>query len=240
MNVTAGSVGVVVAAAGAGRRFGSAKQHLELGGRPLVHHSLDAFAAVEGVASFVLAVREEDVPLFRALAAVWSSSRGAHAPGVDVVPGGVRRRDSVLRGLEALRGRAEWGLVHDAARPLVTPEEVRMVIEAVRRHGAAAIGTPAQDSMKRVREGTIIDEIPRDEVWTVQTPQGARLEDLIAAYARDPAIDWTDEASALRAMGLAVAVVEGSRENLKITKPGDEAVAERIIEGRRSVGRARG
>ena len=115
-----------------------------------------------------------------------------------------------------------------------------MVIDAIRRHGAAAIGTPAQDSMKRVRDGTIVDEIPRDEVWTVQTPQGARLEDLIAAYSKDPLIDWTDEASALRAMGMAVAVVEGSRENLKITRPGDEAMAERIIEGRRSRGRARG
>ena len=185
-------------------------------------------------------MREEDVSVFRELAGAWSSSRGAHATEVDIVPGGARRRDSVLRGLEALRGHAEWALVHDAARPLVTPEDVRMVIEAVRRHGAAAIGTPAQDSMKRVREGTIVDEIPRDEVWTVQTPQGGRLEDLIAAYTRDPATEWTDEASALRAMGIAVAVVEGSPENMKITRPGDEAMAERIIEGRRSRGRARG
>jgi 2-C-methyl-D-erythritol 4-phosphate cytidylyltransferase len=201
---------------------------------------MDSFAEVEGIERLVLSVREEDVSLFRALAEAWSASRGSRAPGVDVVAGGARRRDSVLRGLEALRGHAEWALVHDAARPLVTTEEVRSVIEAIRRHGAAAIGTPAQDSMKRVVEGTIVDEIARDEVWTVQTPQGARLEDLIAAYSKDPLIDWTDEASALRAMGMAVAVVEGSRENLKITRPGDEAMAERIIEGRRSRGRARG
>ena len=239
MTAAPGTVGVVVAAAGVGRRFGSAKQHLELGGRPLVHHSMDAFA-IEGVARLVLAVREEDVSVFRELAGAWSSSRGSRAPEVDVVSGGARRRDSVLRGLEALRGHAEWVLVHDAARPLVTPEDVRQVIEAARRHGAAAIGTPAQDSMKRVREGTIVDEIPRDEVWTVQTPQGARLDDLIAAYSKDPGTDWTDEAYALRAMGIPVTVVEGSPENLKITRPGDEAMAERIIEGRRSVGRARG
>ena len=240
MTAAPGSVGVVVAAAGAGRRFGSAKQHLDLAGRPLVHHSMDSFAAVEGVARLVLVVREEDVSLFRKVAEAWSTSRGSHAPEVGVVAGGARRRDSVLRGLEALRGHAEWALVHDAARPLVTAEEVRRVIDAIRRHGAAAIGTSAQDSLKRVLDGTIVGELPRDEVWTVQTPQGARLDDLIAAYSKDPETDWTDEASALRAMGVAVAVVEGSRENLKITRPGDEAIAERIIAGRRSVGTARG
>ena len=113
------------------------------------------------------------------------------------------------------------------------PADARRVLDAVKARGAAAIGTPSHDSVKRARDGVIVEDLPREEVWTVQTPQGARLDVLEAAYVKGAATDWTDEASALRAAGVPVAIVEGSRENMKITRRGDEAVAEAILLARR-------
>jgi 2-C-methyl-D-erythritol 4-phosphate cytidylyltransferase len=233
--------GVVLAAAGAGRRFGGRKQFLELAGRPLLHWSLDVFAAVEGVSRVAIAVAPGETGEAEEVVGAWSPGAGRGAPRLEVVPGGERRQDSVRLGLESLAtpgpgegaGAVEHVLVHDAARPLLLVADARRVLAAVREHGAAVIGWPSFDSVKRVQDGTIIAELPRDEVWTVQTPQGARLADLLAAYRQAGARECTDEASALRAIGIRVVLVEGSRENLKITRPGDEALAARILAGRR-------
>jgi 2-C-methyl-D-erythritol 4-phosphate cytidylyltransferase len=242
--------GVVIAAAGAGRRFGGAKQFLSLAGRPALHHSLDAFSALEDVARIAVVVGSAEIEEARALVAQWDASReGGRKPAILVVPGGARRQDSVLEGLRALSrshdaaparshdpaaaGPVTFVLVHDAARPLILAADVRRVLDAVKARGAAAIGTPSHDSVKRARDGVIVEDLPREEVWTVQTPQGARLDVLEAAYVKGSATDWTDEASALRAAGVPVTIVEGSRENLKITRPGDEALAEAILLARR-------
>jgi 2-C-methyl-D-erythritol 4-phosphate cytidylyltransferase len=226
--------GVVIAAAGAGRRFGGAKQFLRLAGRPALHYSLDAFAALQDVVRMAVVAAPPDVEEARRLVAEWEASwTGPRRPAAAVVAGGARRQDSVLEGLRALGGSATFVLVHDAARPLIRAEDARRVLDAVKARGAAAIGTPSHDSVKRARAGAIVEELPREEVWTVQTPQGARLDALKAAYEMGAGADWTDEASALRAAGVAVALVEGPRENLKITRPGEEVLAEAILVARR-------
>ncbi|MBI4606895.1 MAG: 2-C-methyl-D-erythritol 4-phosphate cytidylyltransferase [Planctomycetes bacterium] len=228
-------VGVVLAAAGAGRRFGGKKQLLVVAGRDVLSWSLDAFAEVEDVAQIVVAAAAGDVQQVRHVAVGWTFSatrEGKRTVRVDVVPGGARRQDSVLEGLRALGPGIGCVLVHDAARPLIQATDVRRVIAAVRAHGAAALGTPCHDSVKRSRDGEIVEELDREEVWTVQTPQGGRLADLVAAYERAGTVDLTDESSALRALGVRVALVEGPRENLKITRPGDDALAELLLEAR--------
>jgi 2-C-methyl-D-erythritol 4-phosphate cytidylyltransferase len=226
--------GVVIAAAGVGRRFGGAKQFLSLAGRPVLHYSLDAFASLDDVVRIAVVAGSGEVEEARALVAKWEASRAAgRKPSIVVVPGGTRRQDSVLEGLRALEGSVTFVLVHDAARPLIQAGDARRVLDAVKARGAAAVGTPSHDSVKRARDGVIIEDLPREEVWTVQTPQGARLDVLEAAYVKGAATDWTDEASALRAAGVPVAIVEGSRENLKITRPGDEKLAEAILLARR-------
>lgn len=233
-----GDTGVVLAAAGSGRRFGGKKQLAELLGRPLIWYSLEAFARVESVSAIALVVPAEDLETGREILLGWEEERrrgaGAEARALEaaVVPGGRRRQDSVLEGLRALRGRVELAAVHDAARPLVLPEEISAAVEAARRAGAAAVGTPVTDSVKRVRDGRIAEGLPREEVWAVQTPQVAVLERLIEAYERAPEKEFTDEASALEAAGSAVLVVEGSPENLKVTRPSDLAAAERILRAR--------
>jgi 2-C-methyl-D-erythritol 4-phosphate cytidylyltransferase len=225
---------VVIAAAGVGRRFGGAKQFLRLAGRPAVHYSLDVFAALEDIGRIAVVVSAADLELGRETVDAWGAGAAppASRPSVVVVAGGARRQDSVVAGLEALAGEAAFVLVHDAARPLVRVEDARRLLDAVKAKGAAVLGTRAHDSLKRAREAWVVGELAREEVWLAQTPQGAGLAALRAAYAREPSTDWTDEASALRAAGLEVALVEGSPENLKITRPGDEALAEAILVAR--------
>ena len=230
----ASDVGVVIAAGGSGRRFGAAKQFLEVLGRPLLFYSLDAFCGVGGVAELVVVVPVEALASTESLLRTWREASPWTAPvAVRVVRGGARRQDSVLQGLEALSERVEWSLVHDAARPLVLPADVERLLSVLRDEGgAAALGQPSYDSVKVVRDGLIVEELPRDEVWTVQTPQGARRRDLLLAYRAAGAAECTDEATALRANGTRVRLVEGSSENIKVTRLGDEIVAARILEAR--------
>jgi len=225
-------VGVVLAAAGSGTRFGTRKQYLEIGGRPLIHASLDVFAQVKAVVEAVVVCPPSDRQVVTDLVAEWSFPARPKALPVRVVGGGERRQDSVLRGIEACGEAIVWVLVHDVARPLVEVEHVDEVVRAMRSHGAAVLGIPCHDSVKRVREGRIVEELPREEVWTVQTPQGGRCDVLREAYSASSAQDWTDEASALRHRGVTVALVEGSPDNIKITRPGDEARAARILAAR--------
>jgi 2-C-methyl-D-erythritol 4-phosphate cytidylyltransferase len=237
--VTATEFGAILAAAGTGTRYGSRKQFLTLAGRPILHYSLDAFLAVEDIAQVVLVAPAGDQKACREVVKAWALTAAKRPEGppeglVTVVEGGKRRQDSVIHGLAALDPAIQWVLVHDAARPLLRAADVRNIIVATRRHGAAVLGTPVTDSVKRVREGCIVDEIPRGEVWTVQTPQSAAVLALRQAYGQEGDREWTDEASALRAMGARVVLVEGPRENIKITHPGDEALAESILRARRN------
>lgn len=236
--MTEGDIGVVVAAAGAGRRFGSPKHFLRLAGSPLLFYSFDAFSSVKDVSKIVLVLSSDDLEEGRSLVRQWKEERGAAGCGVDVavVRGGERRQDSVRNGLEALPAQARYVLVHDAARPLILPANIREVITATREHGAAVLGTPCHDSVKRVEGAAIVEEIPRSEVWTVQTPQSGPVAALREAYDQGAGVNFTDEASALRARGVSVALVEGSRDNIKITRRGDEAMAELILMARKTGG----
>lgn len=228
--------GVVLAAAGAGRRFGARKQLLELLGKPLLHYSLDVFAAVADVEHIVVVLAAEDLPIGARIVAGWRAAPGGDSRRrelpVVLTAGGARRQDSVRLGLEQLPAKLQYALVHDAARPLLEVDAVRRLVAATRAHGAAVIGTRAVDSVKRVVDGTIVAELPRHEVWSVQTPQSGEVVTLKRAHDAAGDTEMTDESSALRSLGVQVTLVEGSRENLKITCPEDVALAEAILRGR--------
>ena len=237
-----GDAGAILAAAGAGKRFGAKKQFLQLAGRPLIHYSLDLLGGLEEVSRIVVVLPSSQMDAGRRTLERWlRSAAGSPAArrvergelGVDLIEGGARRQDSVRNGLRHLEGSVRFVLVHDAARPLLRADDARRVLDAIREHGAAVLGTPVTDSVKRVKDGTIVETLSRDEIWTVQTPQGAVLDLLLDAYESDPRREFTDEAAALHSKGIPVVVVEGPPENLKITKPGDEVLAEFIL-GRRA------
>ncbi|MEN3009667.1 MAG: IspD/TarI family cytidylyltransferase, partial [Candidatus Bipolaricaulaceae bacterium] len=144
--------------------------------------------------------------------------RGLALP-VRVVAGGARRRDSSLAGVEAAQG--EFVLIHDAARPLVSPELIRRVLAAAERHGAAAPVLPVVDTLRYVEDTFLKPEIvPRAGLVAMQTPQGFRRELLLQAL-RECDQDLPDDAAALLSRGIPVVVIPGDPRNLKLTHPED-------------------
>ncbi len=241
------SCGVVVAAAGGGTRFGieggGKKQFLQLAGRPMLFWSLDVFGSIDEVQRVVVVSPRDDVERVERLVGRWMKPRevSGTAVTVEVVAGGARRQDSVRIGLERFWEDLDVGLVHDAARPLVRVDDVRRVLAAVRDHGAAVIGHPATDSIKWEEDGLAGRDLERGRVWQVQTPQGASCEHLRHAYsvlARDGDEEKTDEVALLESIGVHARLVEGARDNIKVTLPGDERVAELVL--RRRQGEAAG
>jgi len=149
-----------------------------------------------------------------------------------VVAGGATRQESVRQGLAAVPPGTELVAVHDAARPLVTPELITACIEAASEHGAAIAAVPVKDTLKREAPGQMIAAtVERADLWQAQTPQVARRELLVAAYAAAKRDQFcgTDEASLLERLGHQVALVAGSETNLKITRPEDRTIAEALL-----------
>lgn len=207
------------------------KQFLSLGGLPILIHSLRAFAAVPRVSALYVAVREQEMARVQAQIAEYFP--GHEHPQIHVVSGGDSRQESVANALAALpAGSDDLVLVHDAVRPLIDAATIDRTIDAVVEHGAAIVGLPAIDTVKQVERtahGALISStIPREFVVLAQTPQGFRCDLLRRAFAEAAADGFlgTDEASIVERAGQSVAVVYGSQANLKITQPGDLALAE--------------
>ena len=222
--------GVVLAAAGSGTRFGGKKQLLLLGGKPLWTHSLTTLASTPGVGYVVIVVAPSDVESFSK-----DFRDELKSDSVGIAAGGASRQESVLNGLRALPSECEFVLVHDAARPLVTADEVQRVLSSVRKDGAAVLGYPATDSIKESSDKkTVRRNLQRETVWLVQTPQGSRTGVLISALEEGIRDDFvgTDEASFLERRGVPVTLVEGSRENIKVTYPDDLELAEFFLKRR--------
>jgi 2-C-methyl-D-erythritol 4-phosphate cytidylyltransferase len=223
--VSAGRFALILPAAGTGARMGTRERKtlLRLAGRPLLFHTLERFAGLAEIAQTVLVVHPDDLARYRRLLPALLA-RGV----TDVVAGGARRQDSVEHGLAAVRPEIRWVAVHDAARPLVSPDAVRRCLAAARARGAAVLGVPAVDTLKRVRaDGTVAETLDRARVWAIQTPQAFRRDWLARAYAhaRARGLTVTDDAALLEAHGRRVTVVMGEYGNVKITTPADLALA---------------
>ncbi|WOP17311.1 2-C-methyl-D-erythritol 4-phosphate cytidylyltransferase [Raineyella sp. LH-20] len=219
----------VVVAAGSGVRLGEGvpKALRTVGGRALVAHAVDALAA-GGVARVVVVGRRE-------LADAFAAALADVALPWTLVEGGVERQDSVAHGLaEAARVEpsARHVLVHDAARPFVPGAVVSSVVDALRGGASAVIpAIPVIDTIRvadpRPGEATVVD---RSRLRAVQTPQGFDLATLVRAHdhVRSAGVAVTDDAMACEAIGVQVALVEGSRDSLKVTEPFDLLVAEAV------------
>ena len=218
MHVTA-----IIAAAGMGRRLGSdvPKQLLEVDGRSILERSVMAFRSHPRVDEVVVALPAE-----------LASAPPRWLGHVTVVAGGERRQDSVANAFDAVAKEADIVLVHDAARPFVSPDVIARTIDAAAAHGAAIAAVPAIDTVKRVaRDGAshvIVETIPRDDVYLAQTPQGFRRDVLAAAVALGRrGTDATDEAGLAEHAGHRVHVVTGDPANVKITTAADLEQARR-------------
>jgi 2-C-methyl-D-erythritol 4-phosphate cytidylyltransferase / 2-C-methyl-D-erythritol 2,4-cyclodiphosphate synthase len=223
----------ILVAAGRSSRMGSDKLWTDLWGRPAWRWSLDALLATPGLERIALAVGADAVERFAASIPTDAADR------VLVVRGGDVRADSVIAGVWALTGAGHDDetivLVHDAARPAVTPELIGSVAAAAAGGAPAVVPVvPVVDSLKRVRGDRVVAPVEREEVAAAQTPQAARLGALRASI--EEAHAWgrpiTDDAGALAAAGTPVHVVPGDPANRKLTEPGDLAVLAAILADR--------
>jgi 2-C-methyl-D-erythritol 4-phosphate cytidylyltransferase len=235
---------VIIPAAGLGTRMAPvpsaqdkqkktspSKQFTELGGTPILIHTLRRFVAVDAVSEIWIALRESEIAGFRAR--LEGEAKGIRGKKVELVVGGEHRQQSVEHALNAVGASADdIVLVHDAVRPFVTAEIIQEVIDAAKKYGAAIAGLPAVDTVKQVErtaEGALIKAtIPRAGIVMAQTPQGFRYEVIKKAFDEASADGFlgTDEASLVERSGHEVAVVMGSPRNIKITTPGDMELAE--------------
>jgi 2-C-methyl-D-erythritol 4-phosphate cytidylyltransferase len=211
------------------------KQFTDLAGTPILIHTLRKFAAVDAVSEIWIALRENEIEPFRErLHKEGTETKdGLKKKKIELVPGGEHRQQSVEQALNAVSAAADdVVLVHDAVRPLVTPEIIDDVIAAAKKYGAAIAGLPAVDTIKQVErtaEGAIVKAtIPRAGIVLAQTPQGFHYSVIKKAFdeAAADGFTGTDEASLVERSGHQVAVVMGSPRNIKITTPADMELAE--------------
>ena len=226
-----GKTGVVIVAAGSSRRMGgSDKQIADLRGQPVFMHSLQVLDQSDMVDAVSVVFSEANIEKGRAAIAV-----AGLVKVMATVTGGARRQDSVQRGIEALEqaaGKLDWIAVHDGARPFVDEEMLRRGLEAAAVTGAAVAAVPVKDTIKEADADRVVAATPdRSRLWAVQTPQVFRADLLMAAHNQISA-DVTDDASMVELRGGKVTVFEGHYDNIKITTPGDMALAEVIWDRR--------
>lgn len=222
---------IPVGAKGEPKKAQHSKQFTELGGTPILIHTLRKFAAVEAVSEIWIALRENEIAGFRAR--LESEAKDVLKKKVELVVGGEHRQQSVESALKAVAAAGDdIVLVHDAVRPFVTGEIILEVIRAAQKYGAAIAGLPAVDTVKQVErtaEGALIKStIPRAGIVMAQTPQGFRYGVIKKAFDEAAADGFlgTDEAAMVERSGHDVAVVMGSPRNIKITAPADMELAE--------------
>ena len=220
----------IIAAAGFSQRMeGANKLLLQLGGKPVLAHTLLAVDATEEIDEIVIACREEDIVAFAGICKDW----GIQKP-VKVIAGGKTREESVLRAAMEADPRSGILAVHDGARPFATPELISRVVKLARANYAAAPAIPVKDTIKVAVAGVVQETPDRSRLYAVQTPQAFDAELLRAALksALDAEVVLTDDCSAVERLGKKVYLTNGLEDNIKITTPWDMVIAEAILKKR--------
>ena len=217
----------LIPCAGHGSRAGTVgpKQYEPIAGKPIVMHTLAAFAAVKRIAKTLVVVAQDDGFFSRNFAPVTAAACG-----------GETRAISVANGLHELRklgaDSRDWVLVHDAARCLITPALIDSLIDACEGDDVGGLlAQPLADTLKIGNSGRVAETLSRDDKWLAQTPQMFRIGRLLEAL-EQAGDEVTDEASAMEAVGQRPLLVAGGAQNFKVTYPDDFALAEAVLKGR--------
>jgi 2-C-methyl-D-erythritol 4-phosphate cytidylyltransferase len=226
-------VSVVIPAAGQGKRMeaNKNKQFLLLGGKPILSHTITIFESSSSIDEIILVAQSEELD--------YCQSEIIHKYNFNkvskIIAGGATRQESVYNGLKAVSEDADFILIHDGARPLLTNELIEHIITEVEKYQAVAIGVPVKDTIKIINQDKVVVDTPkRDNLIAIQTPQAFRRNLILEAYQRACEDDYlgTDSSSLVERLNKEIRVIEGSYENLKITTPEDLELAERIISRR--------
>ena len=220
----------IIVAAGSSRRMGFNKLFATMAEKPVIAHTILAFERSRSVTEIIIVAREDQRDEIGEMAGVESFKKIR-----SIIAGGEHRQDSVRAGLGRLGAGVKYVAVHDAARPLITTEQIERVFERCRAHGAAALAEPVSDTLKRTGiDLAVTDSVDRRQLYAMQTPQifeRALLEEAYRAVYADN-VSVTDEVSALERLGRNVVLVLNDDFNFKITYPRDLPLAEFILKQR--------
>lgn len=221
---------LLIPAAGAGTRLGGQrpKALVDLAGQPLLIRTLRRFGGIRLVEDAVIVAPPGSVSNFEDAIARWLPGTG-----VTVVAGGAERQDSVSKGLDALNPTTRLVVIHDAARPFVDEATIRRVIEAAEKCGASTAAIPCSDTILEVdADRGLVTTPDRERLWACQTPQVFTVDLIREAHraAHESGLTATDDTQLVRAGGARVEVVEGTRDNIKITTEADLAFAHHRLE----------
>lgn len=223
---------VIVAAGSATRMKGVDKIMADLMGQPVIAHTVRAFQEAKCIDEIVLVAREDQLERMKALVRKYAFTKVQ-----SVVEGGDSRMESVQAGLKAASKETVLVAVQDGARPLVSEELIKEVVDMGLSYHAAAPAIPVTDTIKVVGEDGRVERTPdRNTLRAVQTPQVFDRDLLLAAWqrAKKEKLSYTDDCSAMEGLGVHVYLTEGSPENIKITAPLDLKIAELVLQGRKS------
>lgn len=224
------NVGVILLAGGKGKRMKSSvpKQFLPLLGKPVFLRSLDVFRSMEGIVTNIIIVLDESYrEEFNHIL--------AEDPRICWADPGIERQDSVFNGLHVMPDTCSIVAIHDAARPLVTTQEVKNVLLDGMKHGAAVLGVPMKATVKESEDGEfVLRTVERSRLWEIHTPQVASKSLFLEGFAKVKAnnLEVTDDVSVIEALGKPVKLTLGEYTNIKLTTPDDLQVAEQVLRER--------
>ena len=222
----------IIPAAGSGKRLGSEipKQFLPLAGVPIIFHTINRFSQCKDIDVIIVALAEEEIPSFGDQTSNFQINKTLH-----LVPGGKERSDSIKNALNACAAlNPDIVVVHDAVRPFVSIAQISAVIARAKETGAAILALPSTDTLKEVNVGFITKTLDRKTIFRAQTPQAFRYELLLRANEQArmdnvPSEFMTDDSLLIERLGIPIAIVEGSANNIKITTPEDLKLAGKLI-----------
>jgi 2-C-methyl-D-erythritol 4-phosphate cytidylyltransferase len=222
----------IIVAGGTSQRMGFDKLFATIAGEPVIAHAIRALERAKSVSDIVVVAREERHDEIRKI-----TSRAGFKKIRAIVPGGERRQDSVRTGLDHMDCEAKYVAVHDAARPLITPEQIERAFAQCCVHGAAALAQPVNETLKQADSDLlVVRSVDRCQLYAMQTPQIFERKLIEEAYRAVYAenISVTDEVSAVERLGCKIALVLNDDFNLKITYPRDLPIADFILRDRAS------
>ena len=217
----------IIVAAGSGSRFGSdkPKQFADLHGKPVIIHTIERFEACDAIDEIVLVLSESGKQQFQI-----SNFRSEITKLRSIVVGGSTRTESVRNGFDAVDPLTEIVAVHDGARPLVTTDEIARTVAIADETGAACLVAEVTDTIKEIEDGLISRTIDRNRLRRALTPQAFQYDILKRAFAgADLHNSVTDECYLVEKLGVKISIVEGSANNIKITRSQDMLFAKSVI-----------
>tara|TARA_B100001250_G_scaffold72159_1_gene58587 strand:+ start:67 stop:750 length:684 start_codon:yes stop_codon:yes gene_type:complete len=220
-------VSAIIPAAGSGSRFGEEKQFKVLKGKPLWFYTLKPFIDSDLINELIFVLPEKSINNIQSSNKYKLISKKKE---IKLVPGGSKRKDSVLNGLLSTKKTNDFVCIHDVVRPLIKESLIDKAINGIIGFDGCILALPSTDTVKIVDEKIVHNTVDRNSVWMAQTPQVFRKDKLLKAYKEHGLVEVTDESTLMEMMGFSIKVINGDINNIKITSKIDLEIAKIIME----------